>query len=979
MLIASCQKSDNSTLNSTISVDNPSIEIPISQEPSSNSESPSIDNPSGEVSTSYDEPTSGEEISVNPPSIDSTVVSNIPSVTSTSEETSILPSTSVDNTSTSIEENDPSKAPTISVTIESIDIKLYESIMALDYVVAYDYQNNNITYKVDVFAPQGAVLHEDYSLTFNEAGNYSIEYSVLDYGNIAKAYLNVNVKAGVEAKDSHTPVFVGVKELTINPNKEVDLLSGITAYDDVDGDITNKVEIYINGEKVNRLYTFTSLEEEFTITKTVLLICKDAANNEAQASYTLVITTVHEIESYDLMESISKEYNCNIVTVANSEDKYNDSLTKSVVSTKEGSYANAIISCERYVNNLNGYTLRFKFKITNVKNNLLSVVPRVGGEDMVRLQIYNRKMQDTGLDIQKLSNNWYQATFVLGDLLNGFISDNALVVDYFRLSFTNEVNGSPCKVDISELTLSETQENDIIYRDEEYDINPDLDYAYTLKAAYNSEVSFTKAHVSPRRNSTFSAVAIIVAKNTSATYSGFKVGIPANANLKNKIIALDVKYDENSKKDFYIKTSWSDTTALTFNIEDGNGDGYNITSIDEEWYHIEIDAEIALGNLEQNYTKAEMLLLQFTNQGKNYNENGNVYVDNFNILSKDSEYVYEGDDLPGEGDDSMVTLSKAKITANEDNLISWSSVANADKYEIYVDNQLVDETSETSYQFNETLIGSYQIFVKSIDTTGGLKPSISNVLTVEVKPLSLAKATINKDANNLITWEEVENAESYEIYINDILITTISETNYQFNEVNDGNYFIYVVAKDSEEIYASSTSNTLRIIVGEVNSEDNDLTNSLVSMSNSLTVTRFNDNSYDGEYCVLLTETSTYQSVKLELSVDVLNDIDNQKVVFYVYQGEGYTNGYTKLGLQFLTINNAKMGTEGAVYYSFSASHNPALGTVTKMDNGWYKTEVNLSDLLNNVNKDEIHYLRIKLADAQACSIYLDSMSFMEK
>lgn len=87
--------------------------------------------------------------------------------------------------------------------------------------------------------------------------------------------------------DETAPVINGVKDLNCSVNETVNLLSGVTAVDETDGDITDNIEISI-------MPTLTVTEGKTTPTQTgdyeVAYTVKDAAGNEQSAYATLNVT-----------------------------------------------------------------------------------------------------------------------------------------------------------------------------------------------------------------------------------------------------------------------------------------------------------------------------------------------------------------------------------------------------------------------------------------------------------------------------------------------------------------------------------------------------------------------------------------------------------------------------------------------------------------------------------------------------------------
>lgn len=93
-----------------------------------------------------------------------------------------------------------------------------------------------------------------------------------------------------ETGDSVEPIFSGVKaQMSCQAGESLNLLEGVTAVDDVDGNITNKIQVSIMPERaiVNGVVQFSKDDEGFyDVTYTV----KDAAGNEANAYSEITVT-----------------------------------------------------------------------------------------------------------------------------------------------------------------------------------------------------------------------------------------------------------------------------------------------------------------------------------------------------------------------------------------------------------------------------------------------------------------------------------------------------------------------------------------------------------------------------------------------------------------------------------------------------------------------------------------------------------------
>ncbi|KAB5604538.1 immunoglobulin-like domain-containing protein [Bifidobacterium jacchi] len=93
----------------------------------------------------------------------------------------------------------------------------------------------------------------------SKAGEYTLTYTATDAaGNTATATRTVTVKAKPETPDTVKPVFSGVVDATVEFGAAFDPLAGVSASDDVDGDLTKaiKVEGAVDTSKAG-VYTLT--------------------------------------------------------------------------------------------------------------------------------------------------------------------------------------------------------------------------------------------------------------------------------------------------------------------------------------------------------------------------------------------------------------------------------------------------------------------------------------------------------------------------------------------------------------------------------------------------------------------------------------------------------------------------------------------------------------------------------------------------
>ena len=140
--------------------------------------------------------------------------------------------------------------------------------------------------------------------------------------------------------------------------------------------------------------------------------------------------------------------------------------------------------------------------------------------------------------------------------------------------------------------------------------------------------------------------------------------------------------------------------------------------------------------------------------------------------------------------------------------LTWDEVKEADSYNIYRDGKLLKNVEMNSY-IDKELTENKQYCYTVTTVVNGEESAMSAEACAKTLELSL-EAPENFEANAkscssiLLTWNEAENAESYNIYQDDKLIDDTDETEYLVEDlVADTKYCFYVTAvngsKESDE------------------------------------------------------------------------------------------------------------------------------------------------------------------------------------
>ena len=210
----------------------------------------------------------------------------------------------------------------------------------------------------------------------------------------------------------------------------------------------------------------------------------------------------------------------------------------------------------------------------------------------------------------------------------------------------------------------------------------------------------------------------------------------------------------------------------------------------------------------------------------NINENGNYEI---SVRAYNSEKTY------GKISNKLTYVVKnekieldAPFLVKDSNLVKWTVVTNATSYEVYVNDKLVKVVVENQYSFAETAVGTYKIKVKATSTDQKYLPSIfSNEVEFSIEgqiTLKQLDAPVVKITDTTITWEKVEHADRYFIYVNGELVDTLEETTYTYNDAIYGDYVFTVKAVSDDNLHYIASENSNRVTYYKpIQSDDLDL------------------------------------------------------------------------------------------------------------------------------------------------------------
>lgn len=155
-------------------------------------------------------------------------------------------------------------APDLNV-IEEITLPVGFMMDLAQFGTAYDNRAGNISSKIMV---------DDQFVNYEKAGSYPIRFIVTDLSG------NMTIKESILVlfADTTAPKIEGVQDHKIKKGTEIDLLEGLIAYDDIDGDLTDQIEIQGDYD-LNKKGTYS-----------LQAYVKDNSGNETVIPFTLKVT-----------------------------------------------------------------------------------------------------------------------------------------------------------------------------------------------------------------------------------------------------------------------------------------------------------------------------------------------------------------------------------------------------------------------------------------------------------------------------------------------------------------------------------------------------------------------------------------------------------------------------------------------------------------------------------------------------------------
>ncbi|MCR5564170.1 MAG: bacterial Ig-like domain-containing protein, partial [Gammaproteobacteria bacterium] len=331
--------------------------------------------------------------------------------------------------------------------------------------------------------------------------------------------------------------------------------------------------------------------------------------------------------------------------------------------------------------------------------------------------------------------------------------------------------------------------------------------------------------------------------------------------------------------------------------------------------------------IEDNLEARAYTLSNITNPGTYH-----VYVialgDGVNTLDSDKsntiEYVVKEPPI------ETIQLRTPQIVLNETS-VTWTEVAHATKYEVYVNDEVKDSNvTTTSYSLSSiTEDGTYKIKVKAIGddhmyTDSNFSNEVTYAKSSSETPIKLnAPVIVLDNVSQKITWEAVTGAESYQVYFNG----TVNGLPITATEVA----IIPILPPGEYKV-------TVKALGDEVNTLDSDL-------SNEVTFVIEDDVTYDSlEVTGVLERTKYYIGVDTEIDLTGLTFkavySDGEKLELDMYQDLTISPvDLTTAGTKTVTISYTEMGDTHSVEITISVEQMEEVSSISIVVAPTAKTE----------------------------------------
>ena len=275
-----------------------------------------------------------------------------------------------------------------------------------------------------------AIMVDDSAVVYTVPGTYSVSVSVTDKaGNVKTVTFNV-----VVSYEKVLPVISGTKDFEIEAGQSIDYLAGVSASDNVDGDLTSEIEV--DDSAVNY-----SVVGEYEVTYSVA----DAAGNEAVE----VVTVSVKLETVDPVIEGAIDFE----VVLNSTPNYLSGLTAS--DNLDGNLTSEISVDASLVNLAVRGVYDVVYTVTDASGNSTSVTVSVTVKDVIAPEILNTR--DLSFPVfSELSTieSYLLARVTATDNLDGDLT-STIIYDFAEVNLS-VLGVYPAKISVSDIDGNET-------------------------------------------------------------------------------------------------------------------------------------------------------------------------------------------------------------------------------------------------------------------------------------------------------------------------------------------------------------------------------------------------------------------------------------------------------------------------------------------------------------------------------------------
>ena len=150
-----------------------------------------------------------------------------------------------------------------------------------------------------------------------------------------------------------------------------------------------------------------------------------------------------------------------------------------------------------------------------------------------------------------------------------------------------------------------------------------------------------------------------------------------------------------------------------------------------------------------------------------------------------------------------VKLTAPELTV-QGNSVSWNAVEYASEYEVFVNGVSVGKQAQTEYTLVETTVGTYKVSVKAVAVSENyLDSDLSTETEIIIAAVKLATPSVSAEGN-VFSWQAVENADGYEVFVDGVSQGIQTETDYTFVPEENKAYAVTVKAVSVSASYLDS-------------------------------------------------------------------------------------------------------------------------------------------------------------------------------